>query len=73
MTTTKKSYGFRLSKQAEHHLNRIVSVTGMTKTAAVEMAIAQLSKSLKGEEITTATFILIDANIHRMTEADKVF
>lgn len=51
MTTTKKSYGFRLSKQAEHHLDRIVSITGMTKTAAVEMAIAQLSQSLKGEEM----------------------
>lgn len=51
MATTKKSYGFRLSAQAEHHLDRIVSITGMTKTAAVEMAIAQLSQSLKGEEM----------------------
>ena len=49
MTTTKKSYGFRLSKQAEHHLNKIVGVTGMTKTAAIELAIAQLSQTIKGE------------------------
>ena len=46
MTTTKKSYGFRLSKQAEQHLNRIVALTGMNKTAAVEMAVAHLSQSL---------------------------
>lgn len=47
MATTKKSYGFRLSAQAEQHLNRIIAVTGITKTAAVEMAIAKLSQSLK--------------------------
>ena len=54
MTTTKKSYGFRLSKQAGQHLNRIVALTGMNKTAAVELAIAQLSQSLKGEEMEKA-------------------
>ena len=48
MTTTKKPYGFRLSRQAELHLNRIVALTGMNKTAAVELAVAQLSQSLKG-------------------------
>jgi len=58
MTTTKKPYGFRLSKQAGQHLDRIVSVTGMTKTAAVEMAIAQLSQLLKGEEMYNEQIII---------------
>ena len=48
MTTTKKSVAYRISKQAENHLNRIVNLTGMTKTAAVELAIAKLSLSLGG-------------------------
>ena len=48
MATTKKSYGFRLSKQAEQHLDRIVTLTGMNKTAAVELAVAQLSQLLTG-------------------------
>lgn len=48
MTTTKKPYGFRLSGQAELHLNRIVALTGMNKTAAVELAVAQLSQLLTG-------------------------
>ena len=51
MTTTKKPYGFRLSRQAELHLNRIVALTGMNKTAAVELAVAQLSQSLTGAEM----------------------
>jgi hypothetical protein len=46
VTTTKKSVAYRISKQAENHLNRIVKLTGMTKTAAVELAIAKLSLSL---------------------------
>jgi len=52
MTTTKKPYGFRLSRQAELHLNRIVALTGMNKTAAVELAVAQLSQSLTGAEMS---------------------
>ena len=48
MTTTKKSVAYRISKQADNHLNRIVNLTGMTKTAAVELAIAKLSLSLGG-------------------------
>jgi len=52
MSATKKSYGFRISAQAEDHLNRIVYLTGMTKTSAVEMAIVQLSQSLKGAEMS---------------------
>ena len=51
MATTKKSYGFRLSKQAEQHLDRIVTLTGMNKTAAVELAVAQLSQTIKGAEM----------------------
>jgi len=51
MTTTKKSYGFRLSAQAEQHLNRIIAVTGITKTAAVECALAQMAAALKGENM----------------------
>jgi hypothetical protein len=49
MATTKKSVAYRISKQAEDHLNRIVSLTGMTKTAAVELAITKLSLSLGGD------------------------
>lgn len=52
MKTTKKPYGFRLSKQAEQHLNRIVALTGVNKTAAVELAVAHLSQSLTGDEMS---------------------
>jgi hypothetical protein len=51
MTTTKRSHSFRISKQAEQHLNKIVNVTGMSKTAVVEMALAQLSQTIKGAEM----------------------
>ena len=51
MTTTKHSYGFRISAQAEQHLNHIVNATGVTKTSAVEMAIVKLSQSLKEQKM----------------------
>lgn len=47
----KKSFYFKLSRQAEQHLNRIVSLTGVNKTAIVEMAIVKLSDSIKGENV----------------------
>lgn len=49
MTTTKKPYGFRLSKQAGRHLNRIVALTGTTgmhDDTVMRLAIAHLSQSL---------------------------
>ena len=58
MAATKKSYGFRISAQAEDHLNRIVHLTGMTKTSAVEMAIVQLSQSLKGAEMSNSNNVI---------------
>jgi predicted transcriptional regulator len=51
MTTAKKSVAFRISSQADAHLNRIASITGMSKTAAVEMAIVKLSQSFMGEKM----------------------
>ena len=42
MATTKKPYGFRLSDQAVKNLDEIHAITGMTNTAIVEFALAQM-------------------------------
>ncbi len=50
MTTTKKSFGFRLSSQAVKNLEEIHVITGMSKTAAIEFALAQMRANLKYAE-----------------------
>lgn len=47
MATTKKPYGFRLSDQAAKNLDEIHAITGMTNTAIVEFALAQMRATLK--------------------------
>jgi predicted transcriptional regulator len=47
MATTKKPYGFRLSDQAVKNLDEIHAITGMTNTAIVEFALAQMRATLK--------------------------
>lgn len=65
MATTKKSYGFRLSNQAVKNLDEIHAITGMTKTAAVEFALAQMRTNLKGE--------VNDMNIETKQQALEAF
>ena len=56
MATTKKPYGFRLSNQAVKNLDEIHAITGMTKTAIVEFALAQMRATLKGDNMRTNEF-----------------
>lgn len=46
MITTKKPFSFRLSAQAQEHLDQIVAVTGMNQTAIVEYALAKMRAEL---------------------------
>jgi predicted transcriptional regulator len=47
MATTKKSFGFRLSEQAQKHLLEIAAKTGMNQTAIVEYALAKMATELE--------------------------
>lgn len=53
MTTTKKSYAFRLSEQAQKHLLEIHAKTGMNQTAIVEYALAKMRADLSGAKADT--------------------
>ncbi|MGI6730439.1 MAG: hypothetical protein ACOX5F_00865 [Anaerovoracaceae bacterium] len=47
--TKKTSVAYRISEQALESLEIITQATGITKTAAVEMALAVLANQLKGD------------------------
>lgn len=58
MTTTKKSFSFRLSFMAQANLDQVVAITGMNQTAIVEYALAKMRADLtKGMKMERSSII----------------
>ena len=51
MATDKRATSFRLSDQAHANLAKLEAITGTTKTALIEVAIAVLAKQLDDKNV----------------------